>query len=1395
MKRDASWVTAIAVVAATTFGLSSLQSKSGGDSTPAAKLAMPATPVVVAKKDSFKKEICGDLEKQLQHFLDLPAKELAAPPSCFNKDQLQPKPSQKLLDAAGDLRFIIATLPDPVHTHLSLDFDRDAEAIQQAAQDEGFSYDSSWLPWDTDKPEYQLLLDQDVMDERQDRREDQPGILLFRKTNQGLEDNHLYDRGLVVFVVGEDPTAGIHRGQFRHAVEWIKAIQPKRPTDNAIPGVKILGPSFSGSLPSLAQILQGTDVSEFLHDEAPDGLEIYSGHVTSHPAFTWFRDRAQKLNLNIQFHSFQQDDDIAMQHYCTFLVKAGLDTDRLAIISEDETEYGSIQNGRKDDKDGKDILTSGSKQNDLCKPDKPDLPWRFPGAVSLYYPRDISALRAAYQQQSIFSRYNPQNSGATARHTLATDLAESQDKQDDTIQSYGASRTALSEEAVLLQIVDTLRAHQSQFLLLRSTNPLDQIFLAQFFKLTYPEGRIYILGDDLLLRREVGPGGLDGIMTLSTYPLVPEVGDWTKPYGIRTDDGADLNHSHRAFENVSAEASYIAVRFLLLTGPEEDPVKHEKSDWQPFGFLPSNCDPALHGYNLPEYSEPFWLMQPPKNGPPLCEKPLTWISVLGSNRFWPVASLSDGPPQKPPTDIGRWLDAFARRTAPQSAKKWSRIPTHRAFLRYIQTTTRWIFIDAPKTVGLSLFTIARQMLGKPSIYTVNQFRLPAVPLSMSVCLLAVLLWAGFHAFCCIRPSITVKPDHRAYFVRLSKRWPQPTASRSHLVLILLASWFLVMICTTLAWGYGWMSPDGEPVSNPWIYSWIPILVWLIVGAGVAANAWVEYQLSVHKEVMLSPMTLFKHPWKVLRHTLKTIAKRSTQETPAITPASTQPQPERPAIKIGSSLIANDRQQSFEAAGSALFHYALLSSLFYLFMLLVLDSSLYPEIRVPTYFRSMNLTSGVSPVIPLVLLALGMYGWAWYSLKGLSLLGGDRPLLPETDDLKTIITPGEPKSELLSMMSRERAADPMEELCQPFQRQTWLTALIIFALIWIAAIVISNGAPLRSLGTQRYSRTVCIWMAISISILLANAWQLVQLWLKLRALLVFLDKLPLRRTFQAMRGFTWGSIWKIGTNVLELRYKLFYRQFESLVHLQASFETPPPTTTKLPPLDRNQWILRIKNTRIGIRQFAAWYSDNWDDWEARDLSKLEHVQYLLAQLAGQALTDILIPAWNTEQESLIIVPSTPADAPDPEAAHMQDRVSRLDPRIRNAEETVCLVYLGVIQNMLGRIRSLVMGITWLFLSIALVVPSYPFDPRPVLTRALVILFVIVGVVIFHVYSQMFRDATLSHLTNTRPGELGMEFWLKFISFGVGPLFGLLATVFPEFSSFFFSWLQPSLSSIK
>jgi len=92
-------------------------------------------------------------------------------------------------------------------------------------------------------------------------------------------------------------------------------------------------------------------------------------------------------------------------------------------------------------------------------------------------------------------------------------------------------------------------------------------------------------------------------------------------------------------------------------------------------------------------------------------------------------------------------------------------------------------------------------------------------------------------------------------------------------------------------------------------------------------------------------------------------------------------------------------------------------------------------------------------------------------------------------------------------------------------------------------------------------------------------------------------------------------------------------------------------------------------------------------------------------------------------------------------------------------------------------------------------TYPFDPRQALSLILIVLFAITGVVIFKVYAEMHRDATLSHVTNTTPGELGTEFWFKILGVGIAPLLGLMTRVFPGVTDFVFAWLQPGVSTLK
>jgi hypothetical protein len=1285
-------------------------------------------------KSPFERGPCGDLEEKIQTFLLASPEGIAAPDSCYGEAKPKAQTDDAAQDAVGAaglrtsaaaLRYLIAIVPDPLHTHFSLSFDRLVEAIQQGAQDEGYLYDSSWMPWETDKPSLVLLADQDADDDRTKAKEDQPGILLFRRGSTQGENpspngsSGPYHDGLVVFVVGEEPTSGVHKRQFENAARWINALQPKQggviqPLKS---NVMILGPTFSGSLPSLSQLLLDKDLSPAIPkagDERPNPLlPIYSGGVTSESGVAWFVKHANAVP-GLRFHSFQESDAQLLENYRHYLKGEGFRISHLAILSEDETAFGGFDDEAKEKE---------------CRPDEAE----DIGPACVFYPRDISALRTAYQKQSIFNSGAGQQQAEAGRRTLSTDLADPDNEDHDTVRNYSGTQTALSQEAVLQQIVSVLRAHESEYVVLRSSNPLDQLFLSHFLRVAYPQGRVVIEGSDLLLRRESGAATLSGIMTLTTYPLLPWESHWAS-LGIES-----TRHSHRVFAQDLAEGTYVASRFLLHIPTPEDKniqmqggpcVVREESAKEQDSFLPPNC------FNLPlsEYAPPFWansgcIKNAGSSDPSVvCRRPSTWLSVLGRDGFWPVAALPRAEFSATHGKVG--LTARVRNKAADLATRaWASVGVWRYLLRL-----------EPSEQDYGVWP-----------------EWPPMPLSMKIFLLLMFLWALFHLSCCALPSAMVKPGHRAYFVRV----PQG----HHLGLIVLGSVFVALVPVCIEWGYGAMSATGEPVHFADAYRLLLFMTWLMAGAAVAVNAWIE-----------SPVSLLPN-W----------------------------------------------QAKFRKVATPLAWYAGATCFAFCLMDLSLNENLTAANRIPTYWRAISLMNGVSPLVPLIALVAGLYLWFWYALQGLALFNLDGPLLPQENDLAVYVKPASPpeaatqsrlvgllararflkpptpvaqgpwnRLDTLRMFSHEEAGAPLEKLCLPFAKEFRLAAAVVFPSLLLVGYLVASDVPFRSLGSSDYSRFFGMGMAICAAFMLANAWQLLRIWLGLRQLLVFLDRLHLRRTLDALKGYSWGSVWRMGGRVLDVRYKLLTRQMETLTHLQNSL-------TKCKGVETSGWETQMAATQQVRMEFAKWYSSKWHDSKERNLTAFFAVQSSIAKTAGVVLAQVLVPYWRTEDTSLVQkLPAKDDDAKggDSEAKGDAERGGSEPPNgIRNAEELVCLVYLGFIQNILGRMRTIVMQIAWLFVAAAIAVASYPFDPRPQVSGSMAVLFFILGTAIVIVYSQMHRDATLSLVTDTKPGELGMEFWFKLAAFGAGPALGLLATVFPELPGSLFSWLQPGLDSIK
>ncbi len=186
MNRNSSLLAGM-LVAVALFGVSSQPNKTSespsGDGTRKSKSASARIAPHIAH-DSDKSILyspCTEIAKRLQRFVSgatIPVESWLLPDSCYESGAA--KLPAKSVRVRSEVHFAIATVPDPVSTHLSLLFDRIVESTQQAAQDNNYSYDSSWFPWNPTDKDYPLLADQQAAGALQAIEETQPGVMLFR---------------------------------------------------------------------------------------------------------------------------------------------------------------------------------------------------------------------------------------------------------------------------------------------------------------------------------------------------------------------------------------------------------------------------------------------------------------------------------------------------------------------------------------------------------------------------------------------------------------------------------------------------------------------------------------------------------------------------------------------------------------------------------------------------------------------------------------------------------------------------------------------------------------------------------------------------------------------------------------------------------------------------------------------------------------------------------------------------------------------------------------------------------------------------------------------------------------------------------------------------------------
>ncbi len=399
---------------------------------------------------------------------------------------------------------IVATLPDPLHSRMALALDGEIEAIEHGVQAAGWEFSGQWLPWadhsDPNEPDIKVRRAQRRMQREQGVM---PGVLVFRREVQPKSGTFPREV-LFVFVVPETLTGGVNGASFNAALHCAGALSPETQ-------IGILGPTFSGSFPSLARRLKNWRSKNI-------NRTVYSG-TASNLNYA----RAFKNDTGLDFQGGILDSHGYQQAVCRALKEFG-GSERTALLKEDE---GGLQQS---------FATDNTEVP--CYSD------------SYTFPRDISHLRNAAQEVSAAAR----NPYAGTNPDVDFSIKDP-DNGEDSIPNFADRQTPLTQSAVLSSITDDLNRKHTQAVFISATSTLDTLFLARLVRQNCPNTRVLLEGPDVLFIPAATRAALAGTIFFSSYPMFVDGNTWLNQ---NPDDT-----SRTVFGDSSSQGVYNVTQLLL----------------------------------------------------------------------------------------------------------------------------------------------------------------------------------------------------------------------------------------------------------------------------------------------------------------------------------------------------------------------------------------------------------------------------------------------------------------------------------------------------------------------------------------------------------------------------------------------------------------------------------------------------------------------------------------------------------------------------------------------------------------------------------------------------------------------------------------------------------------
>jgi hypothetical protein len=1293
---------------------------------------------------------------------------------------------------AGDpkprIHAIIATVPDPVHTHLALAFDRDIDALIQAAGDNDYVPSYYWLPWKTHAGD--LRVEESGGDEGS-QRERQPGLIVFKKFGtSGPEEKRFdvlslnYYDVIYLFLVGETPVLGVNgeqlRNAFRHQSDLYKLRDDgdKAAADVTFsmkkdPGLSIIGPSNSGSAASLRE---GIEAARLGKDDFLTKLDFSIAGITqtSLASDLLSRPSLKQEFGKVSYISFSENLKFERDELLHTLAYSGVALNRVAELSEDSTVFGGLgicaYPEANSDKTGK----SDPGEDQSCSGD-PNGPENKP--LFIRFPREISLLRNAHAHTDTGEQSEVQGKSTP---TPFLHLSLKDPGPNDSVSQFSSDQTPESQEAQLMSISRLLQRAHTQYILINASNILDGLFLAQFLHRACPEARLAFVGGDLLFGRETENVPYIGGVTVSAYNLLSPTA--ISPIG--------QTRGVRAFSDSATESYFNAASYTFWNGEKDNlhlanfhnPLQPDDTlhatlwasaigldGYYPLGILSecasdsANILPALVGAPNSTSVTPKPCKKEKVINNPSADKYI--LTLLG----WPFNAwdghLSQRQYRYPALSweaacIAISLLCLMHALAISFPRYWSPWTRDLAIDRGDEPFRRsmYIFIG---TVMLFCLSFATAYPAIASFRIVHSNRHTLFFCVLTMCAGGAALFATLRktrSYLKEIQSIETITDQGNWLER-RLAWAGENAS----FLFARAAW-TALILFPLLWIYicnaGILGPRRTFVGPLFSYRC------LYPGSGVSPLVPILFIL------------LGWYLWAFFQALRLRFSHKNRPRLPGIVSGSlswplyvsevavTTCEGEMASCltsNVTCLLITLEVVKRFIPKPKWL--PALLLGLFFLglyYMLIFwvhfssVERFLWEPGKLPTLYEFLV----ASIAFPLVMIALS--GWLrmiliWSSLK--------RGLLEPLEQL------------------------PIRYAFTRLKGVGWLNMM-------------RQGGLLEQWRDMARSTESIRQMAHDRDLLDAFNHDHKQQGKALKRTLDDLD-----RHIARILGIVAGKQNGKEKEALLEEWQDIARSTESIREMAQ--DTSLTKDFDLQNQSQGDHLKRtLSDLDTHVKKFLNLLEPNGPEPQA-GLECMVAIEACYAKACEALLAGILIPYWErtrvglVEGEELTELPIKAHPLPKEEVegrTHTSlqlhtSTVAEEPTYIRVAEEFLAIRYVSFIRAVLVNMRQLLQLITSIFVLTIVAWNSYPFQPRQWIDEAFTALFLLLGTGLVWIFAQMHRNAILSRITDTNANELGWDFYLRIVTFGAVPVLTWLAYQFPEVGGSLFKLIQPSLDVIR